>query len=190
VTRLNKKIFALAIMAVSALLMIPLIGTANSQPEVMAWTDKPEYGPGESGTLYIVFYNDRSYAVSIEKIFVVFSDWFVYKNGDWEGNETLEVSEAVAVNETYETSVAFTVPTDGRAGSTNVYITIQTAEAGDIVSYGSVAVTITPRYMDQIVTLFTVQVVLIIVCTIIIAATIFLSMRRPQVTWKAEEKAE
>jgi hypothetical protein len=28
------------------------------------------------------------------------------------------------------------------------------------------------------------------VCTVIIAATIFLSVRRPQVTWKAEEKAQ
>ncbi len=186
--RLNKKIFALVIMAVSALLLIPLIDTANPQPEVMAWTDKKEYGPGESGTLTIVFYNDRSYAVSIEKIFVVFNNWWVYRNGEWEGNQTLTVNEAVAVNETYETSVTFTVPTDGRADSTTVSITIQTAEAGNIYAYPSVAVAITPRYMDQIVTLFTIQIVLIIVCTIIIAATIFLSARRPQVTWKAEEK--
>jgi len=40
------------------------------------------------------------------------------------------------------------------------------------------------------VTLFTIQAVLLIVCTVIIAATIFLSARRPQVTWKAEEKGE
>jgi hypothetical protein len=42
--------------------------------------------------------------------------------------------------------------------------------------------------MDQIITLFTIQVVLLIVCTIIIAATIFLSTRRPQIMWKTEEK--
>jgi len=44
--------------------------------------------------------------------------------------------------------------------------------------------------MDKLVTLFTVLVVLVIVCTIIIAATIFLSARKPQVTWKPEEKPE
>jgi len=44
--------------------------------------------------------------------------------------------------------------------------------------------------MEQIITLFTIQVVLLIVCTIIIAATIFLSARRPRITWKAEEKVE
>lgn len=190
---MNKKIFALVIIvAVSALLLTPLtIAAYPPPPEMMTRTDKWEYAPGETGTLHIVFFNDRSYAVTIKEIFVVFYDWWIYKDGEWEGNQTLTINEAVAVNETHETSVTFTVPTDGRAGYTNVYITIRTTEAGDIGPlYGSVAVTITPRYMDQIVTLFTVQVVLIIVCTVIIAATIFLSARRPQVTWKAEEKVE
>jgi hypothetical protein len=40
--------------------------------------------------------------------------------------------------------------------------------------------------MDKIITLFTIQAVLLIICTIIIAATIFLSVRRPRVTWKKE----
>ena len=48
----------------------------------------------------------------------------------------------------------------------------------------------TPVYMDQIVTIFTIQVVLLIICTIIIAATIFLSARRPQITWRREEVKE
>jgi hypothetical protein len=192
VKRLNKRIFALVMMvAVSAFLLMPLTNAAAPQPPgMMAWTDKPDYAPGESGTLNIVFYNDRAYAVTIQKIFVVFNGWWIYKDGEWEGNQTLTANKAVAINETYVTSVAFTVPTDGRAESTTVSITFRTAEIGDIPLYGSIVVTITPRSMDQIVTLFTVQVVLIIVCTIIVAATIFLAMRRPQVTWKAEEKAE
>jgi hypothetical protein len=192
VKRMNKKIFALVIIvAISAFLLIPLTTAADPQPPgMMAWTDKTDYAPGESGTLHIVFYNDRPYAVTIQKIFVVFNGWWVYKDGEWEGNQTLTANEAVAVNETYVTSVKFTVPTDGRAESTAVSITFRTAEIGDVPLIGSVAVTVTPRFMDQIVTLFTVQVVLIIVGTIIIAATIFLSARRPQVTWKAEEKAQ
>ena len=189
--RLNKKIFALVIVAISMLLLVPLTNAADPEPpEMTTRTDKWDYAPGESGTLHIVFYNGRSYALTIKEIFVVFNDWWAYKDDAWEGNQTLTVNKAVAVNETYETSVAFTVPTDGRAESTSVSITIRTTEVGDInfPYYGSVVVTTTPRYMDQIVTLFTVQVVLIIVCTVIIAATIFLSARRPQVTWKAEEK--
>jgi len=184
--------FALVIVAVSALLLIPLINAAEPHPqEMMAWTDKWEYAPGEAGTLNIVFYNDGASAVTVQKVFVVFTEWWVYKDGNWEGNQTLTLTPAVAVagKGVYATSVDFTVPTDGRATSTSVAITIRTAEVGDVGPlYGSVVVATTPRYMDQIVTLLTVQVVLIIVCTVIIAATIFLSARRPQVTWKAEEK--
>ena len=189
VTRLNKKIFALVILAVSALLLIPL---TNAQPQQLTtWTDKPEYAPGEAGTLNIVFYNSRASAVTIEKIFIVFDNWRAYRNGQWEGNQTLTVSQAVVSGGIYTTSLAFTVPTDGRAVSTSVDITIQTTEVGNIhPTDGSITVVTTPRYMDQIATLFTIQVVLIIVCTVIIAATIFLSARRPQVTWKAEEKAQ
>jgi hypothetical protein len=191
VTRLNKKIFALVIMAFSALLLIPL---TNAQPQQLTtWTDKSEYAPGEAGTLNIVFYNSRASAVTIQKIIVVFNNWRAYKNGQWEGNQTLTFTPPVAVagKGVYATSVTFTVPTDGRAVSTSVDITIQTTEVGDIGPLdGSVAVTTTPKFMDQIVTLFTIQVVLIIVCTVIIAATIFLSVRRPQVTWKTEEKAQ
>jgi hypothetical protein len=46
----------------------------------------------------------------------------------------------------------------------------------------------TPRYYEQIVTLLTVLVVLMIVCSTIIAAAVFLSARRPQVMWNKEEK--
>jgi hypothetical protein len=188
---MNKKIFALVIMAVSALILIPLTNAQTPQ-QLTTWTDKSEYAPGETGTLNIVFYNYRASAVTIQKIIVVFNNWRAYKNGQWEGNQTLTLTPPVAVagKGVYATSVTFTVPTDGRAVSTSVDITIQTTELGDIGPLeGSVAVT-TTKYMDQIVTLFTIQVVLIIVCTVIIAATIFLSVRRPQVTWRAEEKAE
>ena len=187
---MNKKIFALVIMAVSALILIPLTNAQTPQ-QLTTWTDKPEYAPGETGTLNIVFYNYRASAVTIQKIIVVFNNWWAYKSGQWEGNQTLTVNQAVVSKGVYATSVTFTVPTDGRAVSTSVDITIQTTEVGDIGPLeGSVAVTTTPKFMDQIVTLFTIQVVLIIVCTVIIAVTIFLSVRRPQVTWRAEEKAE
>lgn len=81
---MNKKIFALVIMAVSALILIPL---TNAEPQQLTtWTDKPEYAPGEAGTLNIVFYNYRASAVTIQKIIVVFNNWRAYKSGQWEGN--------------------------------------------------------------------------------------------------------
>jgi hypothetical protein len=71
-------------------------------------------------------------------------------------------------------------------------VTIETDEFGDLI-YGypevpRIQVVLTPRHIEQIVTLFTIQEVLIIVCTIIIAATVFLSSRRPKPVWKAEEQ--
>ena len=171
-----------------------MVSLANAQvPEVItAWTEKPEYAPGETGTLHIVFYNDRTSAVTIEKITIVFDEWRAYRNDQWEGNQTIQVNQAVVSKGTYEKAVTFTVPTDGRAKSTDVSITFKTTEAGSISldpKY-SISVLQTSKYMEQIVMIFTIQVVLIIVCTIILAATIFLSVRRPQVTWRTEEKAQ
>jgi hypothetical protein len=87
--------------------------------------------------------------------------------------------------------ITFTVPTDGRGVPTGVSIRIGTNK-GYVDEGGSYYINVytAPKYMEQVITLFTIQVVLIIVCTIIIAATIFLSARRPQVVWKAEEKGE
>jgi len=189
VTKLNKKVFAFIMMTVSMLLLAGLVNA--QQPEtVTAWTDKSEYAPGETGTLHIVFYNDEGSAVTIEKITIIFDGWRAYRNDKWEGNQTIEINQAVVSKGVYEKEISFTVPTNGRAKSTNVPITIKTTELGNIYEYHFITVTETPKYMEQVVTLFTIQVVLLIVCTIIIAATIFLSARRPQVTWKPQEKTE
>ncbi len=170
--------------------MLLLAGLVNAQPETLTvWTDKSEYALGETGTLHIVFYNDEDSAVTIEKITIIFDGWRAYRNGKWEGNQTIEINQAVVSKGVYEKDISFTVPTDGRAKSVNVPITIKTTELGNIYEYHFITVTETPKYMEQVVTLFTIQVVLLIVCTIIIAATIFLSARRPQVRWRPEEKA-
>lgn len=173
-------------MTVSMLLLAPLV---NAQEVVTVWTDQSEYASGETGTLYIVFYNYKDSAVTIEKITIIFDEWRAYRNDNWEGNQTLEINQAIISEGTYEKETTFTVPTDGRAESTNVDITIETTELPNIEEDLWITVTETPKYMEQVVTLFTIQVVLLIVSTIIIAATIFLSARRPQVTWKPTEKA-
>lgn len=176
-------------MTVSMLLFVPL---ANAQPQVTVWTDKSEYAPGETGTLHIVFYNDGASAVTIEEIEIIFEGWRAYINDEWQGNQTVEINKAVTSKGVHEEEITFTVPTDGRAESTSVDITIKTTELGDISPLWSpyISVAYTPKYMEQVITLFTIQVVLLIVCTIIIAATIFLSTRRPKVTWREPEKPQ
>ena len=185
---MNKKVFALLLIAVSAL-MVTTLAHAQEPPQVTVWTDKAEYVAGESGTLYIRFYNNLGGAITLKKITIVYEDWRAYRNGQWEGNLTMDVNAAIIGKGVFENETKFTVPTDGRSKSDcTVMLKFETDSLGTIVGYDTIKIAQTPRYMDQIITLFTVQVVLLIVCTIIIAATIFLSARRPQIMWKAEEK--
>ena len=190
---MNKKI-AIIIVLVSLLVQCVLMASlVHAQKTITAWTDKPIYSPGESGTLYITFYNTRDGAVTVKKIVVFFEEWRAFKNGKWEGNKTLEVNKALASGEAYPVSTDFTVPTDGRATDTTVEIKVYTEEAGVIDPNGAEAiihVSETPPYMAQMLNLITIHVVLMIVCTIIIAAVIFLSVRKPQAVVEEEEKGK
>jgi hypothetical protein len=190
VVDVNRKLLVLILATVAVFIAAPL-ASAQEPPTLTAWTDKAEYGPGETGTLSFALYNSGSSALNIKKVTIVFDEWRAYRNGQWEGNQTIDVTPPLVVESKaapYENSTKFTVPNDGRAQSTLVHITFYTVDTG-IAASGtySITVTTTPKFMDQIVTLFTVQIVLIIVCTVILAATIFLSARRPpQVTWSKE----
>jgi len=193
VTKLNKKIFAFIVMTVSMLLLASLV---NAQPEtVTVWTDKHEYSPGQTGKLYVAYNNILEDPVTIRNITVVFSQWWAYISDAWVGNLTYKPSEnekTLAEHATRVFEISFTVPSDGRARSTNAEIKVYTnlPYFDKPISDPEISVFETPVDMEQIITLFTIQVVLLIVCTIIIAATIFLSARRPQVTWKPQEKTE
>lgn len=190
--KMNKKIFALSLLILSMLLCIS-ITKAQEPDEVTLWTNKSAYAPGEKGTLYVAFYNNRNEAVAIKNVTVTYNAWKAYIGGTWVGNETYTMDVPLSgkttklLNEVVE--ITFTVPTDGRAVDTTVDVRIGTDKGFE---NGRITIRLveTSRYMEQIVTLFTIQAVLLIVCTVIIAATIFLSARRPQVMWKAEEKGE
>jgi hypothetical protein len=154
---LNRKIFALSLLTLSIALLVPF---ATAQPDLLmkAWTDKPDYMPGEKVVVYIALNNTGTSALTVEEIMVTYEAWRA------------------------------SVPTDGRARSTSVNVMVSTDRGSMMYTDAAyIEVSWTPRFMEQIITLFTVQVVLLIVCTIIIAATIFLSARRPQTMWRREE---
>jgi hypothetical protein len=190
---MNKKVLVLLLMT-ATMLMTTTIAYAQNPPRVTVWTDKAEYAPGETGTLYIRLYNNLASAITVNNITIVYNGWQAYRNGQLEGNQTIALNKPVATLTVFENDTKFTVPTDGRSrNNCLVTITIQTDLLGTVSGpspfyiYTAQAAQ-TPGYMDQIITLFTIQVVLLIVCTIIIAATIFLSAHRPQIMWKPEEK--
>ena len=187
VTRLNKRVLALIALSISVLLLMPL-ANAQEPKTVTVWTDKSVYAPGDTGTLNIAFYNSRGRTLLIKSITIIYEGWQAYDpNSGWQGNQTIDIGRAYVNKEVYYNTTKFTVPTDGRANSTTVHITVQISDPPDIgiiEDYGYISVYQTPKYVEQIVTLFTILVVLIILCTVILAATIFLSARRPRVTWK------
>jgi hypothetical protein len=187
---LNKKICALLILTVSIVFAAPFVNAQTVFPRVSTWTDKPRYGPGERGTLYIVFYNDRAEAIEVRNITLVYTNWHAYINQAWVGNETKKYSVTIASKaKNVFSDVTFTTPSDGRAVYTPVSIEIGT-DHGYEPAEAYIYFFESSRYMDQIVMLFTVLVVLVIVCTVIIAAAVFLSARRPQVMWSKEDKPQ
>jgi len=206
---MNKTKYLLIALAAVTLLAILSPTLTYAQPpatvNIYTWTDKTNYDPGESGKLTIVIRNDRTDEDLILYNITITYPWFAYTGEEWEGNDTITVSPPATIQKnggsiTYTRD--FIVPSDGRAMSSMYYSPSQTSIVISVdktpyqyTKSAYIYIKSMPLYMsleggDKLVTLFTIQVVLLIVCTIIIAATIFLSARRPQVTWKAEEKAE
>ena len=202
-----KKPILLSIIAVALVLAVFswIPSYAQQFPEtvnIYAWTDKTYYEPGESGKLTIVVRNDRKDVDLILYNITITYPWFAYTGEKWEGNETITVGETLLKNggnvKTF--TRPFTVPPDGRA-VTYTYGARITVRANvdkspfHYEAYPYIYITSVPYLMsisdwDKLMTLVTIHVVLVIVCTIILAATIFLSRRRPKTVFEEEAKAE
>jgi hypothetical protein len=192
VTILKRKfLLILTAIAFSALALTTRVN-AFASIAIYGYVDKPQYMLGDTGTLKIWVVNDGTEDVILKSVTIKYP-W----NGFyiWEGNETIDdINAVIPPGGNWSTSRTFTVPTDGRATGGSIYVHVVTDKVTETEpNLITMKVASAPAYgslqdMDKLVTLFTVQTVLLIVCTIIIAATIFLSGRKPQVTWKAEEK--
>lgn len=173
---------------------------------IYAWTDKTSYEPGESGKLTIIIRNDRKDVDLILYNITIRYPWFAYTGEKWEGNDTITVGETLFKNGGVKTySRSFTVPSDGRiiVSQTSIINVSQILIRVNVdkspyhyddyasIYIKSISYSMSIDDLDKMVTLLTVQVVLTVVCTIILAATIFLSMRRPKVVLGEElEKTE
>lgn len=188
---LSQKSVVLLAIAVMVVFATPLANAqAGSPPRVTAWTDRPQYVAGEKGTMFIAFCNNRSGQIEVKNITLICRNWTAYIGGAWTGTETKVITAGVvASKETRVFDVAFNVPADGRGVSINAEIEVGTDHGLEPATV-RISVIEPQRYMEQIVTLLTVLVVLVIVCTVIISSTIFLSARRPQVTWSKEERPQ
>jgi hypothetical protein len=176
-----------------ALALAPLV---SASPIIDGYTDKPQYKPGETVTLKFWIYNPDAQGIFLKNVTITYP-WY---NLLWDGNQTIKYTTTVGLLEGQNRSetVTFTIPTDGRAEGGDIVIIVTYESSGSIIqAFGDVPLNVAsvPYYsafenMDRLLMLITVLVVLVILGAIIIAATIYLTMRKPEVAWKAEQKSE
>jgi uncharacterized membrane protein len=182
----------LVALAATSLAFLPLC-KASANLAVYGYTDKPFYRPGDTGTLNLWVYNSGTEDLILKNVTIHYP-WF-NPVGLWEGNVTITPSTAVviAVGGNWSTTSSFTVPNDGRvsAGSSSISINVVTDKTTQS-SYILMGVASVPNYyslqnMDQLLNWLMILVVAIVVCTLIIAAAIFISVHRRQMMWKPGE---
>jgi len=202
---MKKAEYLLTVIVVAAMVSMSLPAFTYAQPpervNIYAWTDKASYDPGESGTLTIVIRNDRKDVDLILYNITIEYPWFAYNGEKWEGNDTIIIGETLLRSGGVKTyTKTFTVPTDGRIASATNGGKIEIKANVDKAPYSytgettiyirGVAYPMSIQEWDKMITLLTIQAVLMIVCTIIIAAIIFLSTRRSRAFWVEEEEKE
>lgn len=163
---------------------------------VYGYTDKPQYLPGETVTLKLWVYNKGSDKIVLENV-TIYCPW---ATPVWGGDFTeAKINKPLSAGESWNKNFTFTIPSDSRAFLKRNFTVEVTYTIGSNVyeDGGGIPLEIVmPSYqslenMDKLLALITVQIVLTIVCTIILAATIFLSMRRPKLVIEEElEKTE
>ena len=183
----EKAIPILVSVAIVALALSPFVNAAASL-SIYGYTDKAQYKPGDTVTLTFWLYNDGTEDLILKNVTIRYP-WY---SPIWGGNETINGQDAV-INPAgnWTTSVTFTVPNDGRAQGGGIRVDALTDKTEEIaflsLSVASTAGIVAFENMDTLIMLFTFLIIITLICTIIIAAAIFLSARRPQVTWKAEQ---
>ena len=190
------KILLASMIAALAILAFAPAANAFTNIIVSGYSDRTNYKPGDTVTVTIYLRQAGTDTIVFANATVVYP-WY---NILWGGNQTIDApSTAIVPGKNWNFTATFTIPTDGRA--TGGYVTIDyyyTIAGAPTVYHDSdsavyLQVTSVPYYfafenMDSLMTIITVETVLIIISAIIIAGAIFLSMRRPKVTWTAEQK--
>lgn len=192
---LKKVIVILLALTMLSIALVPSV-RANGV-DVYTNLDKVQYALGEQGKIFITIKNAGEDPIEIRNVSIYFESWMWYTVDGWDelGNQTIVYSEPITVgsNTTIELDeIGFTVPSDGRAVTTEVNIWIYTNKPSPLHEREFITV-VDPstqnllRALDNIVVLLTVGAILAIISAIIVAAAIFLSGRRPGVTWQKEE---
>ena len=196
VNTLRKKIIAMSVaiaffVAFHVQFIVVAYAAVPVDLKIEAWTDKAQYAPADKGKLKISIFNGLDRPVDINEIYIEYP-WLKYnaQTHEWEGNKTLPedgeppLATIASNGGDYYTEVEFEVPKDGRIiGVPNeIKIHVDTSEGEDDV-YADISVMSTTWNMavvdiDKWMTILTTAIV---ICTIILAAVVFLSTHRPTI---------
>lgn len=170
---------------IMAFLMVLYAHSVAAQNDVTlyAWTDKVQYKPGETGTLYLTVRNDLpSTDLIIKNITIIYNNWQAYVVDHWEGNESFTNIDEICKMDggVFNKEVEFTVPTDGRGVTTYAVITLTTDKTTPLIEsvYINVVEPPYPMAVTDLDTWMTSLTVALVVCTIILAIVVFLATRR------------
>jgi hypothetical protein len=184
---LKGRILTLLLMAFSA---AAFLGPAQAaiQLGIYGHVNKVQYEYGESGKLHLWIVNEGTESLILEHIIVIYPWNNILP---WEGNHTIEdISDAISVDGNRSYTFDFTVPADiGPLPWGSISVTVITNE-GTFYKPMSMNVLWPPspvEGMDNLVTLFTVQIIVAIIAAIIIAAAVFLSGRGAGTAWQKAE---
>lgn len=191
---MKRKIPIMLLATVALAMAFASSAKAVAQIGIYGYVDKVQYAYGEKGKLTIFIVNEGTDPLILQNITIRYP-WNAII--PWEGNYTVkDIDEVISVdgNKTY--TFDFTVPNDRGAFSSaydyseigvNV-VTDKTPGNEKIpISIANPPVNMAVQDMSTLVTLITVQILIAIIAAVIIAAAVFLSGRRPGVTWQKEE---
>lgn len=173
-----------AIMAFLTILYAQSV-TAQNDVTIHAWTDRLQYEPGETGTLYITVRNDLPDTdLIIKNISIIYDPWHAYVKDHWEGNESFtNINEILEMKGgVYYKETTFTVPTGGRGvfAIATITVTLDKPEHNPDLEHVSINVVgpPDPTTVTGLDTWMASLIATIVVCTIILAIVVLLATRR------------
>jgi hypothetical protein len=193
---LRKKI-CLEVLLFTVTFLIPFCSADFSPGDVnvQVWADKVQYTPGETVTLRYTIVNAKpATSVFVYNITFKCKPWYMYVTDHWEGNQTIKLNRAMGAGDKYSNVTTLTVPNDGRAFVSGNYAVVdveakvldgsnvRTIGPSSVVYVGiaNPPVHFALRDMDTLILLMSVQIILIVACSALLAGAVFLSGRRPR----------
>jgi hypothetical protein len=157
--------------------------SVNASLTVYAYTNKPSYGPGDTGTLQFWVYNSGTVDLILDNV-TIYYPWYSLV-GLWGGNVTIvpSTSTVIAPGGSWSYTSSFTVPNDGRISLGSSFIGID-AVTDKTTGSSSIPISLSVPYyyslqnMDQLLALLMILIAAIVICTLIIVAALFISARR------------